>query len=180
MTTYTSEEKAIIKDLMHTTTSTVMQKRYLVLHMHMQGHTNQKIAGLVGLSGHTVGTYVNTYKSCGLDALVPKKPPGRPPFLSAEQEQKLYKTISENAPDEVGFDGIKNWTAKVACHWVSKEFGVHYKASGMLDLFHRLGLSWTRPTYVLAKADPEKQEAFKDDFEEVKKTDGRENRAHPV
>jgi transposase len=70
----------------------------------------------------------------------------------------------------VGFDGIKNWTAKVACLWVQKEFGIPYKVNSMLVLFHRLNLSYTRPTYVLAKADPEKQEQFKKDFEVLKKT----------
>jgi len=38
-------------------------------------------------------------------------------------------------------------------------------------MFHRLKLSYTRPTYVLAKADPEKQKQFREDFETVKKTD---------
>jgi hypothetical protein len=34
----------------------------------------------------------------------------------------------------------------------------------------RMNLSYTRPTYVLAKADKEKQEQFIKDFDEVKKT----------
>ena len=33
----------------------------------------------------------------------------------------------------------------------------------------RLNLSYTRPTYVLAKSDKEKQEKFKQDFELLKK-----------
>ena len=32
-----------------------------------------------------------------------------------------------------------------------------------------MGLSYTRPTYVLAKADKQKQEQFVQDFEKVKK-----------
>ena len=39
----------------------------------------------------------------------------------------------------------------------------------MLQVLYRLDLSYTRPTYTLAKADPEKQEAFKQDFEVLKK-----------
>ena len=34
---------------------------------------------------------------------------------------------------------------------------------------NRLNLSYTRPTYVLAKSDKEKQEKFKQDFEVLKK-----------
>jgi putative transposase len=34
---------------------------------------------------------------------------------------------------------------------------------------HRLGFSFTRPTYTLEKADLEKQEKFKQDFKDIKK-----------
>ncbi len=39
----------------------------------------------------------------------------------------------------------------------------------MTIVLKRLGLSYTRPTYTLAKADPEKQKQFVQDFEECKK-----------
>jgi len=39
----------------------------------------------------------------------------------------------------------------------------------MLNLFERLGLSYIRPTYTLEKADPEKQEKFRQTFEVLKK-----------
>jgi len=137
----------------------------------MKGLTNKYIAGITELDQHTVGVYINTYKSVGIDGLIPKKPPGRPRYLSKEQEQQLYETISYGTPEDVGFDGVKNWTAKIACVWVLKEFGVQYAVNGMLDVFHRLNLSYTRPTYVLAKADPKRQAQFKEDFEVVKKID---------
>ncbi len=37
-------------------------------------------------------------------------------------------------------------------------FGVEFSERGMRDVFYRLKLSHTRPTYALAKADPVKQE----------------------
>lgn len=40
----------------------------------------------------------------------------------------------------------------------------------MLNLLHRIKLSYTRPTYSLAKADPEKQEKFREELESIKKT----------
>ena len=39
----------------------------------------------------------------------------------------------------------------------------------MRELFYRIGLSYTRPTYTLNKADPVKQEEFRKSFEERKK-----------
>ena len=39
----------------------------------------------------------------------------------------------------------------------------------MLNLLHRIKVSYTRPTYSLAKADPEKQEKFREELESIKK-----------
>lgn len=53
--------------------------------------------------------------------------------------------------------------------WVIKEFNISMSHRGIAYVLHRLNLSYTRPTYVLAKADKEKQEKFKNDFEVLKK-----------
>jgi putative transposase len=168
---YTKEEAKAIKKAQRTTKNPAMQRKFLVLRLHMKGLTNKKIAEIADLSQHTVGIYINTYKKTGMEGLVPKKSPGRPHFLNESQERHLYETISSKTPDDVGFDGMMNWTAKLACLWVENEYGIKYSTNGMLDMFHRLNLSYTRPTYVLTNADPEKQEQFKKDFEVVKKTD---------
>ena len=147
----------------------IMYRKYQVIILHAKGYTRTKIAEIVGLNRKTVGTYINQYETNGVEGLTPKKPPGRPSLLTKEQEQQLYTTISQKTPEEVGFDGIKNWTAKIACFWALNEFNVKYSVNGMLDLFHRLNLSYTRPTYTLAKADPEKQRQFKENFEGIKK-----------
>lgn len=175
MVSYTKEEIQVIKRLLRATKSPVMYRKYMTIRLHMKGFTNKRIAEILDLEHHTVGNYINTYKMQGVDGLMPKKSPGRPSFLNKEQESQVYETIKNNTPEEVGFDGVKNWTARLACLWVFKTFGVQYKINGMLDLFHRLELSYTRPTYVLAKADPEKQEQFKEDFNDIKKTVKRRN-----
>ena len=135
----------------------------------MKGYPNFHIAEMMGLDKNTVGIYINTFEEQGVDGLIPEKSPGRPSFLNEEQEQKLHNTIRDKTPDEVGFSGIMNWTSKLARDWVLKGFGVKYHVNGMRELLHRLNLSYTRLTYVLAKADPEKQRQFLEDFGEVKK-----------
>jgi transposase len=54
--------------------------------------------------------------------------------------------------------------------WVIQNFNTVMSHSGMAEVLHRLNLSYTRPTYVMKKADKEKQEEFKRDFEILKKT----------
>jgi len=173
MKNYTEEEIRAIKKLQKTTKDPVMHRKYLVISLHMKGYTNRHIAEIVDLEEHRVGIYIRIYDEYGAGGLVPKKSPGAPKRLTDEQERKLYETIRDKTPDEVGFDGRMNWSAKIACLWVNQEFGVQYKVNGMLDIFHRLNLSFTRPTYVLAKADPVKQAQFREDFDAVKKTSGR-------
>jgi transposase len=158
-----------IKEAMKKTDSKRMYQRYHVVFLHLKGLMNKDIAGIVGLCQHTIGKYVNAYKKEGLEGLKMGKSTGAPKFLTDEQEQKLFEVITTYTPDQVGIPNRKNWDSNIACQWVKSNFGIEHTPRGMLDVFHRLGLSYTRPTYTLKKADPQKQEEFKKDFELLKK-----------
>lgn len=147
-----------------------MHIRYMVIYHHLKGEANVDIANMFNVCAHTVGTYIREYKTNGLSSLVPASKSGAPRFLSKEQEKKLKEVITLNTPDNVGFPNRKNWTVSLAMQWVNNNFKVKYSHSGMLKVFHRLELSFTKPTYTLAKADPKKQEEFKASFEGLKKT----------
>jgi putative transposase len=123
------------------------------------------------LDSHTIARYINNYKRLGVDGLIMGKSTGCPRLLTQEQEKSLYDVIVTKTPDQVGFGKRKNWNANIARQWVSDQFKINYSKRGMLDVLHRLGLSYTHPTYTLEKADPEKQELFKEEFERLKKTD---------
>lgn len=146
-----------------------MHIKYLVILNHLHGLQNVDIAMHMGLCAHTVGTYIRKYKECGIVNLVPAPKSGAPRMLSKEQEQQLVQIITTHTPDEVGFQSKKNWNALLIKEWVKRNFGVEYSHSGMLYVLHRLNMSFTRPTYTLAKADPQKQEEFKQKFELLKK-----------
>nr|WP_315080673.1 winged helix-turn-helix domain-containing protein [uncultured Clostridium sp.] len=88
-------------------------------------------------------------------------PSGAPRKLSTEQEQKLVDVITNNTPDEVGFESRKNWTIKLVQKWVLSNFNITIKHSSMAVIFHRLNLSYTRPTCVLAKADKKSKKNLK-------------------
>lgn len=152
-----------------------MHVRYLVIYNHLKGFQNIEISKMVGLCQHTVGTYIRKYKAQGLAGLVPAPKPGAPRQLTKEQEQILLETISTKTPDELGFQYKKNWNAILVMQWVNKHFHVQYSHSGMLVVLHRLNMSFTRPTYTLANADPVKQEEFRLKFESLKKLNRRKN-----
>lgn len=146
-----------------------MHIRYLVIYLHLRNYSNSHIAKITNLCEHTVGNYIKAYKVNGLEGLVMGKSTGAPRQLTAEQEQALFKVITTKTPDEVGFPNRKNWDSNIAREWVRNNFNVEYSHSGIHLVLHRLNLSFTRPTYTLVNADPEKQEEFKQQFELLKK-----------
>jgi putative transposase len=158
-----------IKAAMKKTKDKKMYQRYRVIYLHLKGKTNRDIAREEGFCEHTVGTYISKYNKVGLDGLTPKLSPGAPRLLTPEQEKELELIITTKTPDEVGFPNRKNWYINIVQEWVKNTWGVQYSHRGMAEVLYRLELSFTRPTYTLAKADPQKQEQFKQDFELLKK-----------
>lgn len=165
-----SSEMQELKKAIRNNDSKRMHIRYIAILNHLEGYANKDIAKTQNLSEHTVGTYVNKYKQQGLSGLVMGKSPGKPRFLSAEQEKGLLEAVTTKTPDEVGFENRKNWDCKLIAQWIQNTYGVKYKQRSILDVLYRLNLSYTRPTYTLEKAKPEQQEKFKQDFEKLKKT----------
>ena len=98
-----------------------------------------------------------------------KRPTGRQRKLTEEQETELRSVITEKLPKEVGLEPHCNWTAPLACKYVKDHYGVAFSERGMRDVFYRLNLSYTRPTYVLANAGPQKQAEFLERLEDIKK-----------
>jgi len=163
-------EIQVVKKAIKETKDKRMYQRYLVILYHLRGYINKDIAKMVNLCQHTVGTYINKYKEHSLQGLALGHSPGAPCMLTKEQEEKLVELITTKTPDEVGFPPRKNWTVAIIRQWVIENFGVAYSPRGMAEVLYRLNLSYTRPTYTLAKADQKKQEDFKQEFKVLKKS----------
>lgn len=97
-----------------------------------------------------------------------KRSPGAPRLLTKEQEAILAEVITTRTPDQVGFPNRRNWYINIAQQWIKDTFDVKYSHSGTAEVLHRLKLSFTRPTYTLAKADSQKQEEYRQDFDLLK------------
>lgn len=145
------------------------KKRYDAVRLWLQKYSKNEIAKILDFSLRQVYNLINEYKEEGIKGLKLKKLNGRNTKLNREQEEELYKTITEKLPKDVGLEPFCNWTAPLACCYVKKRFNVEFSERGMRDVFYRLKLSYTRPTYVLAKADAEKQAEFSVKLEGIKK-----------
>ena len=152
-----------------------LYERYQCIYLLLSGESRKDIAKIINRGLDTICSYVKTYSAFRLKGLEMKHSPGRPTQLTAEQEQELYKTIVEKSPADVGFPATMNWTSNLVRNWIKQQFQVQYSERGARELLYRLGFSYTRPTYKLAKAEPVKQEAFKQEFEGLKKIAGIRN-----
>ena len=114
--------------------------------------------------------FAKDFLTGGLKALDLRYSPGRPHRLTPEQEQPGAEVVPVKTPEDVGFPTEMNWRAPLLRDYIQKTFEVTYSERGARRLLYRLGFACTRPTYTLAKVDPEKQAAFRTDFEIVKKS----------
>ena len=158
-----------LKQAMNETKSQKLFVRYQVIYMFLSGESYEKIANYTGLTNMTLFNYRKAYREKGLAGLLPKKQPGRKRHLTAEQEAQVVSVIVNQTPKEVGFPVEMNWTAPLIRDWIKRTFDVSFSERGTRDLLYRLGLSYTKPTYTLEKADPVQQAAFLEAFEYVKK-----------
>jgi len=147
-----------------------LYERYQAISLHLKGYTNTDIAQILCRTNVTIGTYVKQYKQCGLAGLAMSYSPGAPRRLTPEQEEAIRKLILHKTPADAGLKASMNWTAPLLKEWIKREFDIPYKDRAVLNILERLGFSHTRPTYTLAKADPNKQQAFRETFDTYKKT----------
>jgi transposase len=158
-----------LKHAMRETDDKRMYERYLCISLLLSDYSRRNIAQILDRGLDTIGHYVQGYCAAGLEGLQMDYSPGRPTYLTPEQEQLVHQTLVDKTPADVGFPARMNWTSGIVRKWIENEFQIKYSDRGSRELLYRLGFSHTRPTYTLAKADPEQQEAFKQQFEEVKK-----------
>ena len=166
----TGEEIARLKKLARKTHDAKLRRRYDIVRLYLRKRAKPDIAEILDISLTQVYLILDLYKQGGIEGLTLKQPPGRQRKLTDEQERELIGIITDKLPKEVGLEPHCNWTAPLACQYVKDHYGVTFSERGMRDVFYRLKLSYTRPTYVLAKADPEKQAEFLERLEDIKKT----------
>lgn len=178
------EKEAKIRELteaMNQTHDRRMYERYLTVKLILQGKSQKEAAEIIGRNEHTVGKYAAGYRASGLEGLVRQVAPGRTPKLTVAQMRELKEIVAYQTPVECGFPARANWTLALVVQLIKDKWDVTYTLKGASRLLHSLGLSYTRPTYTLKKADPAKQEKFRDEtFPELKKTTEWTNRLSAV
>ncbi|CAM4378410.1 helix-turn-helix domain-containing protein [Paenibacillus alkaliterrae] len=114
-----------------------MHERYQTILLDLHGVSKKDTSKIIGRSLSTVYNYINAYRQEGIQGLRIETPPGRQRFLNAEQEQRVYQTIVNQTPADVGFPAKMNWTSPIIRKWIEREFGVLYSDRGTRELLYR-------------------------------------------
>ncbi len=87
-----TESVSELKSLLRKTPVGYQKQRLTALYLFRSGHatTRKQAAALIGVNRKTIGHWIATYESEGLDALLDRHySPGHPPRLSKEQQDLL-------------------------------------------------------------------------------------------
>ena len=110
-----------------------------------------EIARIVGRSPRFVDQWVGRYRRGGVDALVPRRRPGRRPKLDDRQAERLRRRLDAGPTDA---DGVCTLRGRDVCRIIEQEFGVVYTLGGIYDVLRRIGYSSLTPRPRHRKNDP--------------------------
>jgi transposase len=123
-----------------------------------KGWSPADVAEILLIDEKTSRHYFERYLQGGCAALKKNNHPGAEPKLDEHQMRKLDAALQEQImPD-----------AKAVIAYIEKQYGVRYSVSGVVDLLHRLGFSYKKPTHVPGKQNPAQQQAFIEEYERLK------------
>jgi len=127
--------------------------------MVAQGMSCRKVAKLLGDSPRTVAYWVNRFEAEGLSGLADAERSGRPCRLNEQQLHEIQAAL-RSSPADYGM-AANLWDGKLLSHFISQRFGVELGVRQCQRLFRQLGFRLRKPRPMIAKADPERQKAFK-------------------
>jgi transposase len=123
--------------------------RIMTVHLVMEGYMGKEVADLCNLHRQSVATYVKKFNEGGINALLERKcGPGRPCFLTAEQQNELKQVILTSSPSDHGLGCAASWITPIIREYVRNTYHVEMSYTGILRMLWRLCLSYTGPTYV--------------------------------
>ncbi len=127
-----------------------------------RGWTAAQVAEILLIDEKTSRHYFERYQQGGREALLDDHYTGAEPKLDEHQMRELDHALQAHIFTD----------AKAVIAHIETEYGVRYSVSGIVDLLHRLGFSYKKPTHVPGKQDSAQQQAFLEEYEHIKAEKG--------
>ena len=136
-----------------------LRDRLQIVRMAHAGRTRQDIAADLGVNRKTVTRWLNAYCDGGLDALRPRKAPGKTGHIPAA----LAGTVTQwviHGPAACGLDRA-NWTHEELAGHLLTTHGIRTSRGAVQRFCSRIGIRPYRPTYRYPRGDPAEQATAK-------------------
>jgi transposase len=128
-----------------------------------QGMSCPEVGQLLGDAPRTVESWVHRFEGEGLSGLVDLERPGRPSRLGDEQFRGIGG-ILRRSPLDVGM-GTNLWDGKTLSEFIQSQYGISLGVRQCQRLFRQMGFRLRKPRPMIARADPERQDEHKKNFE---------------
>ncbi len=142
--------------------------RVFAVNMVLSGTPASQVGASAGYTKAAVTSWVKTVDEQGFEALRPRRRPGRPSKLTAEQLHEI-DTVIQNDPKKYG---LKVWDGPSLASYIKSQYGIDIGVRQCQRLFHSLGYSRIRPQPYPSKdyENTEEREAFKKNAPRSRKT----------
>ena len=127
-----------------------------------KGWPAAQIAEILLFDEKTSRNYFERYQQGGIPALLDDHYPGADPKLNEQQMAELEQYLEAYILGD----------AKAVIAHIYQTYSVLYTVSGVTDVLHRLGFSYKKPAHVPGKQDPAKQQAFLEEYKQLKASKG--------
>jgi len=112
----------------------------------------------------TIEYWVHRFEEEGLSGLVDLERPGRPSRLGDGEYREIGEVL-RLSPLEVGM-GTNLWDGKTLSEFIQSRYRISLGVRQCQRFFRQLGFRMRKPRPVIARADPERQEEHKKNFEQ--------------
>lgn len=147
-----------LKQLARAEQDAKLSKRMQMVVLALEGYTAPAIARSLSCSRRVCQQWVQRYNVDGLEGLQDKPGRGKPPLLTATEQEQLKQRIDAGPTSE---DGVCTLRGKDIQRILEEEFGKSRSLGTVYYLLHQLGYSSLVPRPQHRQADPKAQAAFK-------------------
>jgi len=162
---FTIEE---LENILNSNADYVVGSRIMALIQIKKGLSSRKLEELYYKSHSRFCVWVRNFNKDGVAGLKDKPKSGRKPKLDHAQMEALKCVLTNNRPDEFGFNSA-TWSGPLIVAYISKTYTVEYKKAQVYNILKTLGFSFQKARGKYPEADPAQRAAF---VESLKKTSG--------
>lgn len=128
--------------------------RMMAVERVREGEHPADVIASYGFNRTTIYRWLNAADDGGEQALRSTKATGRPPSLTPEQEQQVFRWVNGRDPRQYGLDfGL--WTRAIVAELIEQKFGIQLGLTAVGKLLAKLGLTPQKPLQRAYQRDPE-------------------------